>query len=459
MREERRSGTPVGDFIRAYRDREPLRLHMPGHKGRGAVEALDITEIQGADPLYSGRGVLRESEERAAALFGAGRTVFSAEGSSLCVRAMLLLARMRAEREGRRPLILAGRNAHHSFLTGAALLGAEVRWLRGESLLTCRPTAAGLAAELARMRTKPCAVWLTSPDYLGNRADIRALAEVCHARDVPLMVDNAHGAYLRFLPEDQHPLSLGADLTCDSAHKTLGALTGGAYLHIHREADPFFAEQADRAMRVFASTSPSWLILESLDRCNASLENGYRERLAAFLREVSGLKVRLREAGYELAGDEPLKVTLAPKSRGYTGDGLHALLRERNIECEFSDPDYLVMMVTPETETTGLERLACAFQRIPRREAIREAPPPSPAPSPAMSVREAMLAPAEEVPAERSEGRILADANVQCPPAVPIAVCGERIGKDAVRCFAYYGISRVFCVAGPSAAAQHLRDA
>ena len=275
----RKPDTPVCDFVRNYREQGWLRLHMPGHKGRGALEALDITEIRGAEPLYSGGGILRESEEIAAELFGADRTVYSAEGSSLCIHAMLFLAKMRAEQRGEKALILAGRNAHRSFLSAAALLGLEVAWLRGENLLTCCPDGITLERALAGLKEKPAAVYLTSPDYLGNRADISALSRVCRSRGIPLLVDNAHGAYLRFLPRDEHPLTLGADLTCDSAHKTLPVLTGGAYLHISREADPFWRGQADRAMALFASTSPSWLILQSLDRCNAELRNGYREKL------------------------------------------------------------------------------------------------------------------------------------------------------------------------------------
>ncbi len=440
---------PVCDFIRNYSRGDWLRLHMPGHKGQGETEASDITEIHGAEPLYPARGILKQSEETAAELFGAGRTVYSAEGSSLCIRAMLFLIRMRAEQKSLSVRILAGRNAHRSFLSAAALLNVEVKWLQGEGLLTCRPTADMLEAEIRSMPEPPAAVYLTSPDYLGCRANIPPLAAVCRRYEIPLLVDNAHGAYLRFLPEDQHPLTLGADLTCDSAHKTLPVLTGGAYLHIRRDADPFFTRQADRAMALFASTSPSWLILQSLDRCNAYLRNGYREKLADFSEKISALKSRLENRGFELIGDEPLKITLVPKSFGYTGDELHCLLLEQRIECEFSDPDYLVMMLTPETGEEGLKRLEDALARIPRKTPVREKPPQLPDPDPVLSPSEALLAPAEDVPVPECSGRILADPCVSCPPAVPVLISGERIGEAALRCFRYYGISAVSCVTDP----------
>ena len=175
---------------------------------------------------------------------------------------------------GFRPQILAGRNAHASFLCAARRCWIWRSGGCGGKPDDLPPSAAELEAALDGLAEPPAAVYLTSPDYLGNRADIRELARVCRGAGVPLLVDNAHGAYLRFLPEDAHPLTLGADMTCDSAHKTLPVLTGGAYLQISREADPFFAEQAEGAMALFASTSPSWLILQSLDRCNARAGGG-----------------------------------------------------------------------------------------------------------------------------------------------------------------------------------------
>ena len=439
--------TPVCDFVESYRRRGGLRLHMPGHKGKGDPESLDITEIRGADPLYPATGILRESEENAAQLFGAGRTLYSAEGSSLCIRAMVMLARLRADAEGLRPLLLAGRNAHQTFLTAAALLEMDIAWLEGSgSLLTCTPSPEEISAALDRLSQPPAAVWLTSPDYLGCRADLPGIAAVCRKRGIPLLVDNAHGAYLRFLPEDQHPLTLGADMTCDSAHKTLPVLTGGAWLQISRAAPELFAGQAERALALFASTSPSWLILQSLDRCNAVLAGNYRQRLAAFADRVSALKRRLQEAGFALAGDEPLKITLAPRSFGYTGDEAHDYLRRFQMECEFSDPDYLTMMVTPETGEEGLRQLENALLALPRRASLPPPPDLLFRAEQVLSPRAALLSPAEDVPLARALGRILAAPGVSCPPAVPLLISGQRISEQAILAFERYGIRTLSCV-------------
>ena len=435
--------TPICDFVRDYALKAPLRLHMPGHKGKALLgpEALDITEVSGADSLYEAAGIIRRSEENASRLFGCP-TFYSAEGSSQCIRAMLYLALLRAKEEGRRPLIAAARNVHRSFLSAVALLGLEVVWLWPEegSYLSCGVSPQALE-ELLRAE-KPTAVYLTSPDYLGNMADVAALAQVCHRHGALLLVDDAHGAYLRFLESSLHPMDLGADMCCDSAHKTLPVLTGGAYLHI---APALGAERAKEAMALFGSTSPSYLILQSLDLANVYMES-YPPRLRAFLERLEAMKAALRQAGFRLPGREPMKLTLAAKAYGYLGTELAELLRQKDMECEFADPDYLVLMVTPENTEEDLARLQAALLGVPREVPI-ETPPAMPGRGEqVLSVREAMLSPWERTEVAASEGRILASPSVGCPPAVPIAVCGQRIGKEAIECFRYYGIESVAVV-------------
>lgn len=430
--------TPICDFVRKYAESEAIRLHMPGHKGKNqlGVESMDITEIDGADSLYEADGIIRQSEENVSRLFGCP-TFYSTEGSSQCIRAMLYLAMLHAKERGKRPLIAAGRNAHKTFLTGAALLDLDVKWLypkEAGSYLSCDLTVEDVEAVLEA--EKPTAVYLTSPDYLGNVANIAGIAEVCHSHGALLLVDNAHGAYLKFLRPSRHPMDLGADLCCDSAHKTLPVLTGGAYLHGTEK----FRDWAKNALALFGSTSPSYLILQSLDGANPYLAS-LADKLKEFVPCVEAVKETLTKKGYVLYGQEPLKITISAKSYGYTGQELAEILLNCHIVSEFADPDFLVLMLTPENGQADLDTLESALLSVPRKAPIPGQPPRFQPGQRVCSPREAMLSPMEEVPVEKSEGRVLAAATVGCPPAVPIVVSGERIDAHAIDCFRYYGIT------------------
>ena len=433
--------TPVADFVQRYAKAGTARLHMPGHKGRCFLgcEPWDITEIHGADALYEAEGILAESEQNAAALFGSQRTCYSTEGSSQCIRAMLYLAVAASGSH----TVVAARNVHRAFVSAAALLDLEIRWLWPEesrSLCGCPISPAQLEETLHSLPEPPAAVYLTSPDYLGGMAEIPALAQVCHQHGTLLLVDNAHGAYLRFLQPSLHPLDLGADLCCDSAHKTLPVLTGGAYLHLSLAAPAQLASLAKSALGLFGSTSPSYLTLASLDLCNRYLAEGYPQRLAEAVKRLAELRERLTAAGWRVEPSDPLRVTVAAP-RGVTGQELAGQLRRQGVECEYADRDFLVLMATPENTPEELAQAAAALGQCPG-----EANPPQlplARGERACSIRQAAFAPRETVDAAHSLGRVCALPTVGCPPAIPIAVSGERITPEALALFAYYGIEQV----------------
>ena len=253
-----------------------------------------------------------------------------------------------------------------------------------------------------------------------------------------LLVDGAHGAYLKFLPEDQHPIALGADLCCDSAHKTLPVLTGGAYLHLADSAPELFRTQAKQAMALFASTSPSWLILASLDRCNALLAAEFPEKLRALLPRLEAVRGRLRAAGWTICGEEPMKLTLCPKSRGYTGEMLASILQKERIYAEFADADNLVLMPSPYLPDSALTRTADLLCALPPLPPVTAIPPAVPQPVFAVSPQKAMSAPSERLPLRACIGRVCAELPVSCPPAVPAVMCGEVITEEAAQFLTYY---------------------
>ncbi len=441
---------PVFDLLKGYQLEGMSRFHMPGHKGAGPLgcEGWDITEIKGADALYEAEGVIAQAEANTTALFGTQRSLWSTEGSSQCIRAMLYLA-VTHRRPGTAPVVLAARNVHKSFIYAAALtdFGVEWLWPEGESgsLCACPVSPEALEEALSRTETSPCAVYITSPDYLGNMQDVSALAAVAHRHGALLLVDNAHGAYLHFLPRPRHPMDLGADLCCDSAHKTLPVLTGGAYLHIGREAPGTLADRAKAALGLFGSTSPSYLTMASLDLCNRWLAEEGRGQLALAAERLGELKKDLATRGWTLSGEEELKFTLHASAGGWEGGALADLLRVGGVEPEYADPDYVVLMVSAANDAEDFQKLSQAMP--PPELARRRTAAPRPAPSRrVMSVRQAVFALHEWVGREEALGRVCAAPAVACPPAIPIAVSGEEIDAQAVECFRYYGIERCMVV-------------
>ncbi len=441
--------TPICDFVKGYSQGDFSRLHMPGHKGQGPLgcEGLDITEISGADSLYQASGIIAESEANTRALFNSGATFFATEGSSQCIRALLYLAVLAQGPGDRPPLVLAGRNAHQSLISAAALLDLELAWLWPEAadftLCACPISRAGLEQALAGLDRPPAAVFLTSPDYLGGLLDIKALAEVCHSRGIPLLVDNAHGAYLHFLEQPAHPLDLGADACADSAHKTLPVLTGGAYLQIGNSAPPVFAQAARRTLALFGSTSPSYLILQSLDQANRFLAGEGPAQIRQTAAQVAGLKSRLALAGWEILPGEALKLTLRGRPHGYSGGALAEQLRQDRVEAEYWDPDHLTLMFSTGNQTLDYQRIGAALGRLPKKAPLARPWLALPRPERCLSPRAALFSPAETVAAEAAVGRVLVAPSTGCPPAVPVAVSGERIGPEAAAIFRYYGTERL----------------
>lgn len=435
--------TPIVNFLKSYQEKSPVRMHMPGHKGAGILgfEGMDLTEIYGADELFAAEGIIKESEQNASNLFGCP-TYYSTQGSTLCIQTMCTILCQDAKSKGKKPKILAGRNAHRSFIHAAALLDFEIAWLYGNSdYLSCKIHAEDL--EKAIIESHPTAVYLTNPDYLGNLLDIQSLASVCKKHNVLLAIDNAHGAYLRFLEPSLHPIDLGADLCCDSAHKTLPVLTGGAYLHLSDSLNQVWKNDVKHFMEYFSSTSPSYLIMASLDAANKVLDTTFKNSLFECIQRVDGLKNTLVQYGYTILSGEPMKITISTKEFGYTGNEIANLLMECDIYPEFYDSDYIVLMPSPYNTKDDLKRLETCLCGIERKPILINKPPKLEQSKKAMNVRQALFSSSITLDVSKSLGQVCSSVTVSCPPAILPVIPGEVISESSIEVMKYYGIETV----------------
>lgn len=437
--------TPICDFLMQYAESEMLRCHMPGHKGGLAGNSfpsdlfrLDITEISGADSLFESGGIIAESEHNMSELYGTAATAYSAGGSTLCIQAMLAMMK----NENRR--IFAVRNVHRAFLNGAALLDLDVEWLMPRysgGILSGDLDIAEVERVLSECSAPSC-LYVTSPDYTGKTADIKRLSAICKKYGAKLLVDNAHGAHLAFIEKNRHPIALGADLCCDSAHKMLPALTGAAMLHTSSEK---YAGCLKQTMSLFASTSPSYLIMASLDYCNKYIAEQIRGDIAENERYIRQFKERFADR-LIFSDGEPFHITIRAAEGGYNGNEFAENLRRNRIECEYSDSGLLILLMSPINRAADYLRLETEMEKvIPvlHRSKIIYDDFSLPAPVKAMSIREAVFSPSEEIPVEYAKGKICASVKVPCPPAVPVAVSGELITDMHINIFKKYGITKV----------------
>ena len=439
--------TPIFDFVQNYIKSNTARLHMPGHKGVSFLgcEAFDITEIRGADELYAPDGIIRKSEENATLLFDTAKTVYSAGGSSQSINAMLYLAYLRADKSTR-PFVLAGRNAHKSFIYALAKLDADVEWIypaKTDSICSCIVNGEMVENALKSLENKPFAVYITSPDYLGGMSDIESVARVCKKYDIPLLVDNAHGSYLKFYKQDLHPITLGADMCCDSAHKTLPVLTGGGYLHIAKSDKYEFSQNAIKAMEIFGSTSPSYLILQSLDFCNKYIDEKIKNDIENCAQKVAELRCLINSKGFGIVSAEPLKITV--DFRGFDFD-FKEHFRKCGIEFEYADDNFVVFMFSPQNSDEDFEKLKKAFENI-NADAKKDASNIEiPKAERVLTIRESIFCESEEIDIQNALGRVCASPTVSCPPAIPIAVSGEKITNEHIELFKKYNIDKILVV-------------
>ncbi len=422
---------PLERALDEYIEKDLSRFHMPGHKGSDCFPdyyKYDITEIKGADSLFESAEAIAETEERFAKIYKTGASLLSAGGSTLCIQGMLSTVLKPKDK------IIIARNCHISAVNTMAFLDIDPIWINPRDIK---------AAEKAFEKAPDAkAIYLTSPDYFGVLSDIEAFAKLAHDHGALLLVDNAHGAHLHFFPKEMHPIALGADMCADSLHKSLPVLTGGALLHIKNGE---LRDIAKQKMRLFGSTSPSYLIMLSADRCATYLETKAREDFAVLNGKVANLRYKAFEHGLapKTRGIEPARLTLSVRSTEMGAEKFGEKLREHGIEPEYVNDDWAVLMASPFNTDRDFSRVENFIGNTfgngfsPFEERLSEMP------EKALSVREATFSETEEVETEKAVGRIAASLKLPCPPCIAITVPGEIIDEKIAVLLKKYGIHRI----------------
>lgn len=423
--------TPLKTALDEYIEKDLSRFHMPGHKGADCFPdyyKYDVTEVGGTDSLFEAAGALAETERRFSEIYGSGATLLSAGGSTLCIQAMLATALNKGDS------FIAARNCHASAVNVAALLGLNPIWINQRDLK---------GAERAfEENPRAKALYITSPDYFGVMSDIPAFATLCKKYGAKLLVDNAHGAHLHFFPTEMHPISLGADMCADSLHKTLPVFTGGALLHLK---DGALYEKAKQKMRLFGSTSPSYLIMLSADNCIEYLETKARTDFAMLNGKVANLRYKAFEHGLapKTRNVEPARLTLSVTAAEKSAGEFENSLREHGIEPEYVNSEWAVLMASPFNTERDFERVSKFLDDTFGNGCAAFEERLSKMPERVLSVREAVFAESESAPVKNALGRVAASLVLPCPPCIALSAPGEIINEEIQGLFIKYGIERI----------------
>lgn len=472
---------PIFETLAGYTRTGIYGFHTPGHKagqfaapeieelvGRSGL-ALDLPAMTATDNTFHPSGCIRDAQALAAELFGAAATFYLTAGSTLGVAAALLAA----VPHGR--TVALPRNIHRSVVAGLVLSGALPRFMRHEVLPECGAlsvTPASLAAAL-ESDPRPAAVLLTRPSYYGVAGDLAELVAVCRQRQVPLIVDEAHGAHLHFLPgageagtrraEEASPagapqpaLLAGADLVVQSCHKTLGSLVGSAQLHVGHGSliEP---ERVQEALNLLQTTSPSFLLLASLDVMRRWLWREGRalfaeavseaRRLEEELDQIPGVRVFRTEGDQRLTGHrrDPLRLVVNVRETGRSGYDVERYLRiNHRVEDEMADWFNVVYVLSPRDDPAARKRLVAGLKELsetrcppascgesggatPDASLLQPAIPPL-----GMPPRAAALSPKRVVSLASAAGGTCGEMIMFYPPGIPLLMPGEIVTAETI---------------------------
>lgn len=435
--------------LKSYDKTEMYPFHMPGHKrkGKGELDAfsLDITEIEGFDNLHHAQGILKEAQQRTAKLYGAEESFFLVNGSTVGILAAISATTEKGDK------ILMARNSHKSVYNAVFLRELTAAYLYPQ--ITHEGIQSAITPEEVEkaLEENPDAkaVLITSPTYDGVVSDIGKIAELAHGKGIPLIVDEAHGAHLGFSEGfPKSALQMGADIVIQSMHKTLPALTQSALLHIG--SGRVNRENVQKYLSIYQTSSPSYVLMSSMDFCNRLLKTkgkelfeAYEMRMEEFRGEMKSLRhlrlltkeELLRQGAYDVDMSKLLIYT--GKSR-ISGEELSGILRERyQLELEMASAYYALAMTSIMDEEEAYRRLAKALKEIDTEMSPGH-------PKDVKSCMEALYGkkdvvcpvfeaekkPKKSLLLSEAEGETAADYVYLYPPGIPVLVPGERIERE-----------------------------
>jgi arginine decarboxylase len=449
--------TPIINALREWTTTDHAPFYTPGHKhgwGMGAdftdlwqAAGLkgDLPELPGLDNLAAADGVIAASQSLAAKTFGAEHTRYLVNGSSCGVMAAILATCQPGDQ------ILLPRNIHRSIIAGLIHSGAVPVFIQPvyvpELDIAHSVTPESIAAALlAYPQIK--AVMVVAPTYYGVCGDLAEIASIVHQHQIPLLVDAAHGAHFGFHPDlPPSALALGADLVIQSTHKVLGALTQASMLHVQGRLIDI--DRVDRCLQILQTSSPSYLLLASLDSAQAQMATYGRELLDRTLALTQKARSELSNIPglltLDLARIQPgcryfdaTRLTVTTTNLGYTGyDADEILCDQYQVVAEMPSQRHLTFIISIGNREWDIEMLVAGMRGLAQQAAAPVQIPqidwPSVAiSSPALTPRAAFFASIETVPIESSIGQISAELVCPYPPGIPVLIPGEVVTAEAI---------------------------
>lgn len=450
----KQSRAPLFEALVAHNAKNPANFHTPGHQqGRGLPEdllslggqalfSLDLTEISGLDDLHNPRCAIARAQELAAEIYGAKRSFFLVNGTTVGIQALFTAAVGRGE-------VIMPRNAHRSVFGGLVISGADPVYVQPEIIpdfcvdFGVSPTKIHRALE---EHPGAAAVLAVCPNYYGVAGDLAGQIQAAHEADRPLLVDEAHGAHLRFhhrLPGDA--MAAGADASVQSTHKLGGSLTQSSMLHLRGGLVDVSGVAA--ALRLLQSTSPSYLLMASLDLARRQMALQGEDLLERSLELAGGVRQQLsRVRGLRLLTEEYLpegsygldltKLVISVREVGLSGYQVSDLLAERyHVFVEMADAVNVVAFVSIGATREDCDALVRALEDIAVRDQLPVTVPLTEAPTgyiKRMKPRDAWFSPARKVALSEAGGRICAETVAVYPPGIPVVNPGEEITPEIV---------------------------